>query len=186
MSMHFCMSMHYCIWYLVFLCWQFLFLYSCMFHLPYVRVPGMSALWSCCPGFVEMGAVCCEGCIPNFLKTRSRLLHAYRSHRLGCLLLTLQFEIMWFVLLKTACICSVRTRAIRCRHRWRQGHTQHLVCEFVLTDWQWAQSGVRLCSCQSGYVSSLGLPLLCAFFLQMFRRDHAAHYRLSYMRIQWK
>ena len=86
--LHICMSMYLCIWYLVFLCWHFVFLYSFMFHLAYVHVPGMSALWSCCPGFVEMGAVCCEGWIANFLKTRSRLLHACRSHRLGCLLLT--------------------------------------------------------------------------------------------------
>ena len=129
-----CMSMYFCIWCLVFLCWHFLFLYSCTWDVSssvrartryvrtvvmvsWIRGDGRRVLW---------------GVHPNFLKTPSRLLHAYRSHRLGCLLLTSQFEIMWFVLLKTACVCSVQTRAIRCRHRWRQGHTSHLVCEFVL------------------------------------------------------
>ena len=88
------MSMYFGILYLIFLSWHLVSMYFRMFHLAYVHVPGMSALWSWCPGFGEMVAVCCDGYIANFLKTQPRLLHSYRSHRLGYLLLTSQFEII--------------------------------------------------------------------------------------------
>ena len=87
-------------------CWHFVFLFFCTFHIACVHVSGMSALWSCCPGFGEMGAVCCEGCIANCLKTQSRLLHEYQSHRLGFFLLTSQFAKTYQVIVfAQVCLC---------------------------------------------------------------------------------
>ena len=70
---YYCMSMPICIFVFGISVCHFVFLYSCIFHLAYVHVPGMSALWLCCPGFGRR--------VPCVVKNVSR---TFSKRSLGC------------------------------------------------------------------------------------------------------